>query len=108
LTKNKTNDLLVGLKKTIKTNCFLKLFLPCLRSHFIIKAAEMKTNKTTSLLFPLVMSNITNAQTKDDVDAIKSMCGCYKVTFDFVETFSAGTSYKFHENHHASALEAFL
>ena len=65
----------------------------------------MKINKTIGLFFILVMSNITNAQTKNDVEAIQSMCGCYEVTFNFAETFSADTSYKFHKNYHASALE---
>ncbi|WP_291726672.1 DUF6607 family protein [Bernardetia sp.] len=40
-----------------------------------------------------------------DKEAIKSMCGCYEVTFNFAETFSPDTSYKFHENYKAGALE---
>lgn len=38
----------------------------------------------------LTFSTIIDAQTKKekDINAIKSMCGCYKVTFDFAETFN--------------------
>jgi hypothetical protein len=49
----------------------------------------------------------SNAQTKvqQDKDAIKSMCGCYHVTFEYAETFAPGTAYKFHERHKSGGLE---
>jgi hypothetical protein len=34
---------------------------------------------------------------QQDKDAIKAMVGCYKVTFEFAETFSPDTSYKYHD-----------
>lgn len=40
-----------------------------------------------------------------DKQAIKSMCGCYEVSFDFAETFASDTAYKFHDNYTAGALE---
>lgn len=40
-----------------------------------------------------------------DVAAIKQMCGCFEVKFEFGETFSPDTAYKFHENYTAGGLE---
>lgn len=49
----------------------------------------MKTLTILSLLF-LTFSATINAQNKkkQDQDAIKNMCGCYEVTFNFAETFN--------------------
>ena len=50
---------------------------------------------------------VTQAQKKkkQDIEAIKSMCGCYKVEFNFAETFAPDKDYKFHDNYRAGALE---
>lgn len=45
------------------------------------------------------------AQDKRDNEAIKSMCGCHEVTFNFGETFSPDKDYKFHDNHQSKGLE---
>ena len=45
------------------------------------------------------------AQSPQDLQSIRSMCGCYDVTFSFAETFSPDTGYEFHDNYNASALE---
>ena len=45
------------------------------------------------------------SQSKNDINSIKSMCGCYEVTFEFAETFSDDTSYIFHDNYKAAAIE---
>ncbi len=42
---------------------------------------------------------------KQDIDAIKAMCGCYDVTFNFAETFAENKDYKFHDNYRSGALE---
>lgn len=42
---------------------------------------------------------------QQDVDAIKSFEGCYKVTFNFAETFSPDTAYKLHKPHHSWGIE---
>jgi len=34
---------------------------------------------------------------EQDREAIKSMAGCYKVTFDFAETFAPDSTYKYHD-----------
>ena len=42
---------------------------------------------------------------KQDVEAIKAMCGCYKITFNYSETFAPDKEYEFHDNYKAGALE---
>ena len=49
------------------------------------------------------MLNI-NAQKKKDINAIKSMCGCFEIEFNFSETFSANPETK-SKNYKAKALE---
>ena len=56
-------------------------------------------------VFVVTLGVAQKKKKKEDVKAILSMCGCYKVTFDFAETFASDTSYKFHENYSAGALE---
>ena len=46
-----------------------------------------------------------SAQSAQDMQSIRSMCGCHEVTFAFAETFSPDTGYEFHDNYSASALE---
>ena len=45
---------------------------------------------------------------KQDIEAIKSMCGCHKVSFNFAETFATAKDYKFHDNYRSGALEYVL
>ena len=47
----------------------------------------------------------TNAKLEQDKASIKSLCGIYKVTFDFAETFSPDTAYKFHNRYHETGIE---
>ena len=44
-------------------------------------------------------------QKKEDIAAIKSMCGCYEIDFNFAETFSPQKDYEYHDNYRAGALE---
>lgn len=57
----------------------------------------------------IVISINTDAQTKKnkDIKAIKSMCGCYEVSFNFAETFnySKDSTYKPSETKHDKGLE---
>ncbi len=50
---------------------------------------------------------MAQSKKKQDVAAIKSMCGCYEVTFNFAETFeySTDSAYVPSKNKHDSALE---
>lgn len=66
-----------------------------------------------SKLFPLAffaflsLSAVSQSKKKQDRAAIKSMCGCYEVTFNFAETFeySNDSSYVPSEDKHDKALE---
>ncbi|MFT6871202.1 MAG: hypothetical protein ACJAVN_000199 [Roseivirga sp.] len=42
---------------------------------------------------------------KQDRAAIKEMCGCYEVSFNFAETFAPDKDYKFHDNYRSGGLE---
>lgn len=55
----------------------------------------------------LILSTVALAQSKkkQDIEAIKSMCGCYEVTFNFAETFGYQRDYQYHDNYMAKALE---
>ena len=57
------------------------------------------------LLFPITILTAFAGDPKVDLDkkAIKSMCGCYRVDFNFAETFSPDTSYTKHEPYHSTA-----
>ncbi len=61
------------------------------------------------LLFIILMlpAFIASGQSKtsQDKEAIKSMCGCYQVTFEYAETFAPDTAYKFHKRHQSGGLE---
>jgi len=62
---------------------------------------------TTILLVAHIMSFDAQAQKskKQDLASIKEMCGCYKVRFNFAETFSPNKDYEFHDNYSSGALE---
>lgn len=64
----------------------------------------MKSLLLTALLaFPALLMGQTRDKKAQDVTAIKSMCGCYSITFDYAETFAEDTSYTLHDPYHASA-----
>ena len=58
------------------------------------------------LIVLLSISNI-NAQKKKDIEAIKEMCGCFEIDFNFAETFqySNDSNYKKSNNYNSKALE---
>ncbi|WP_199120957.1 DUF6607 family protein [Pedobacter sp. ASV28] len=64
--------------------------------------------KKIQLSIALLLSVLfVSAQNKFDQDrnAIKSLAGFYKVTFNYAETFSPDDDYKFHDRHRSSAKE---
>jgi hypothetical protein len=64
------------------------------------------TLKTLGLALSCCFSFAVSAQQskiQQDKEAIKSMCGCYRITFDYAETFPNDTGYKIHEPYHAVA-----
>ncbi|MEM9389021.1 MAG: DUF6607 family protein [Bacteroidota bacterium] len=48
---------------------------------------------------------VAQKKKKQDIEAIKSMCGCYDVSFSFAETFAPDKDYEFHKNYYSGALE---
>lgn len=64
----------------------------------------MKKIILSSLIFILPVSIIFSQAKKDlDHQAIKSMCGCYEVEFNYTETFASDTNYEFHHDHKTTA-----
>ena len=59
------------------------------------------------LIFPT--SILANKKKKADIDAIKGMCGCMDIKFEFAETVSPQKDYKFYENYLSGGRElAFI
>ena len=62
-----------------------------------------------NFLFLIVLLSISNinAQKKKDIEAIKEMCGCFEIDFNFAETFqySNDSNYKKSNNYNSKALE---
>ena len=58
------------------------------------------------LIILFSLSNI-HAQKKKDIEAIKEMCGCFEIDFNFAETFqySNDSNYKKSNNYNSKALE---
>ncbi|MDN5213144.1 hypothetical protein QQ020_13840 [Fulvivirgaceae bacterium BMA12] len=58
------------------------------------------------LMFCLTLGTVqAQKKKKQDVEAIKAMCGCYDVSFNFAETFATDKDYEFHDNYRSGALE---
>ncbi len=66
--------------------------------------------KNLFILSLCLITGVVQAQKKkkQDIEAIKSMCGCYEVTFNFAETFAAEKDYEFHDNYRSGGLEYVL
>ena len=59
------------------------------------------------LIFPT--ATLANKKKKADIDAIKGMCGCMDIKFEFAETVSPQKDYKFYENYLSGGRElAFI
>ncbi|WP_421978509.1 DUF6607 family protein [Roseivirga seohaensis] len=63
--------------------------------------------KNILICLMLMMSTIALAQSKkkQDQQAIKEMCGCYEITFNFAETFDYQRDYQFHDNYRTKGFE---
>ena len=60
------------------------------------------------LTLALLLSGLVafgQSKKKQDQQAIKGMCGCYEVTFEYAETFSPDKDYQFHDNYKSGGLE---
>lgn len=65
----------------------------------------MKNLLVVIVLLAVVMPAIAQKSRKQDAEAIKAMCGCYDVDFNFAETFASEKDYKFSDNYHSSGTE---
>lgn len=62
-------------------------------------------NTIIILLLLAPAMGFSQKQKKQDIAAIKAMCGCYDVRFNFAETFAPDKDYAFHENYASGATE---
>ena len=62
-------------------------------------------NKLVTLLSLATISMAAQNRYEKDVASIKSMSGCYKVSFNFAETFPNSKDYEKHKDYHSGALE---
>jgi len=58
-----------------------------------------------ALLFSMGLTAADPGKKAADREAILEMQGCYKVTFDFAETFSPDTAYEYHDRYHSWGTE---
>lgn len=67
----------------------------------------MKKILFVSVLFFMTISLWSQSKKKKDINAIKQMCGCFEVQFNFAETFvnSLDEDYVPSKNYHSGALE---
>jgi hypothetical protein len=56
---------------------------------------------TAVMMMPVLAQSQNGKQ--QDIEAIKNMCGCYRITFDYAETFSKDTAYEKYDNYHVEA-----
>ncbi|MCR9252631.1 MAG: hypothetical protein NXI20_19580 [bacterium] len=62
----------------------------------------------TAVMCIATLSAFSQNKKKDEIAAIKSMCGCYEVKFNFSETFSPDKNYEYHDKYASGALELVL
>lgn len=65
----------------------------------------MKTLLIAFIACLITFASQAQSKKKQDIKAIKSMCGCYEVAFNFAETFAPDKEYEFHANYRSGALE---
>ncbi len=110
---NKNNKLFVislnkyNFAQKLVRKLILSLQKQFLLFHFYYFIFIFKNMHKNFLLFVICFLFTQNAfsQNPQDREAIKSMCGCYEVSFKFADTFGADTTYKPHHAHHSKGLE---
>lgn len=55
------------------------------------------------VVFALLTVGAFAQKKAQDREAIKAMCGCFEIQFDYKETFAADITYEFHDPYHAEA-----
>ena len=63
--------------------------------------------KTLILIFIFLTFNsiASNKKRKQDIEAIKGMCGCMNIRFEFAETISPNKDYEFYKNYISGGTE---
>ena len=56
-------------------------------------------------LYLITVVSMAQTKKKQDSEAIKAMCGCYEISFNFAETFAPNEEYKFKDNYTTGGLE---
>ena len=51
------------------------------------------------LLTISLSATANNKKKRQDIESIKSMCGCMDISFEFAETISPNKDYKFFDNY---------
>jgi len=80
-------------------NIFADLFRLNLNSLFKQQEKDMKTLKIKLAIVALTIVSLNAQSQAEDAKAIKSMCGCFEVTFNFAETFSYSEDSLYHPSH---------
>jgi len=57
------------------------------------------------MMLVMILPAFSQLEKNQDIEAIKSMCGCYEVDFNFAETFAEKSDYEFSKNYHAGGTE---
>ena len=57
------------------------------------------------LLTISLSATANNKKKRQDIESIKSMCGCMDISFEFAETISPNKDYKFFDNYISGGLE---
>jgi hypothetical protein len=87
----------------------MKIKLKLLLLILLIATQIIAQKKAAHSLNSLTLSKIDDEKSinkkEQDRIAIKAMCGIYKVNFDFVETFSPDTAYKYHKRYSEWGIE---
>lgn len=65
----------------------------------------MKNTITALILLIAFGLQAQDDKKAQDIAAIKAMEGCYKVEFNFAETFSPDTAYEYHDRYHSWGIE---
>ena len=65
----------------------------------------MKNSLLMLMMVMVMLSATAQSKKKQDIEAIKSMCGCHEVDFNFAETFASEKDYEFSDNYHSAGTE---
>ena len=80
-----------------------------MKLFFLIACTVIATNlpaqNKPGVKIKTTIASTINSKKEQDKTCIKSMCGIYKVSFDFAETFAPDTAYKYHPRYKEWGIE---